>query len=82
MSFDYAIFIPNSCHATTIADKIYETMSKNQAKWERTKKLLYLFFDHSWPLVPKFYLYKGDQVLGSDSFHSWDFSLISYNLYA
>ena len=65
----------------TIADKIYETVSRNQsrnqAKVDRTRKLWNMFLCNFCPLVPNFYLRKGDWVLGSVSCHFCDFPNIS-----
>ena len=66
----------DNCLAT-IADKIYETMSRNQAKVDRTRKLWNMFLCNFCPLVPNFYLRKGDWVLGSVSHHFCDFPNIS-----
>ena len=40
----------------TIADKIYELMSRNQAKLENTRKLWNQSLGKVWRLVPNFYL--------------------------
>ena len=56
----------------TIVDKIYEIMSRNQAK------VWYLFLPNFWPPVPKFYFLKEDWVLVFVSTHFWDFSNIFY----
>ena len=48
-----------------IADKIYETISRIQAKLNRARKLWNLPLDNFWPLVPIFYLRKEDWVLVS-----------------
>ena len=61
----------------TIVDKIYETMSRNQAKLDRTRKLWNLFLCNFWPLVPNFYLRKEDWVLSSASYHFCDIPNIS-----
>ena len=53
------IFYPNAnASDPTIAGKIYETMSRNQAILDRTRKLWNLFLRNLWPLVPNFYLQK------------------------
>ena len=58
-------------------DKIYETMPRNQAKLDRTGKLLNLFLRNFWPLVPTLYLRKEDLVLGSVAYHFCDIPNIS-----
>ena len=62
---------------TTMADKIYETMSRNQAKLDRTRNLWNLFLRNFWPLALKFYLQKEDWVLGSVSYHLCDINNFS-----
>ena len=61
----------------TTANKIYETMSRNQAKLVRTSKLWYPFLRDFWPLVPKCHFWKGDCVLSSASTHFWDFQIFA-----
>ena len=58
----------NTIPLTTIADKMYEAMSRNQAKLDRTRKLWNLFLRNFWWLVPNFYLRKKEWVLGSVSY--------------
>ena len=62
----------HSTQQSTIADKICETMSRNQAKLDRTRKLWNLLLHNFWPLVPNFYLQKEDWGLGSVSYHFCD----------
>ena len=42
----------------TIVGKTYETMSRNQTKFDRTSKLSYLFLRNFLALVPKFYFWR------------------------
>ena len=55
----------SSMIAPTAGDSISETMVRNQAKLDRTRKLWYLFLRDFWPPVPKLCFLKGDLVLGS-----------------
>ena len=43
------VFSKLTLSKTTIADKIYEAMSRNQEKVGRTRKLWYLFLRNFWP---------------------------------
>ena len=52
---------------TIIVDKIYGTMSRNLAKLDRTRTLWNMFLLNIWPLVPNFYMWNDDWVLGSAS---------------
>ena len=63
-----SFFLKNS----TIVDKIYEIMSRNQAKLDKTRKLWNLFLRNFGPLVPILYLRNEDWVLGSVSYHFCD----------
>ena len=51
-----------------IAEKIYEAMSRNRAKLYMARKQWHLILDNSWPLLPKFDFWRGDQALGSAFF--------------
>ena len=57
--------------------KIYEAISRNQAKLDWKRKLWNLFLRNFRTFVANFYLLKEDWVLGSASYNFCDFSNIS-----
>ena len=59
---------------STIADKIYETMSRNQAKLDRIRKLWNLLLRNFWPLVPIISLWFCEYVRRTSVHYSKTFS--------
>ena len=49
---------------STIVDKVYQTILRNQAKLVVTRKLWHLLLPNFWPLVPKSYFWKENWTLG------------------
>ena len=45
---------------STIPDNLFRTKYKNPGKLDKTRILWYCFLCVFWPLLPKFYFYKGD----------------------
>ena len=81
--FDVTSFLPGNLSGfkkkfirPAIADKINDTMQRNQAKLYRTRNFDICFYVIR-PLVPNFFFWKGVWVVDSVCTHFWVFPMIS-----